>query len=273
MAATRALFRTVLRPVCAPLTAPGPLAARALGTAGGGVWLARARAHLAARDLGALGAQPRVAERAMEALTEARHEQCPRRSPVACGPWGSTAPLRRLAHLKARPAPARAGAPGEPPRSPGASRRPVRLVRTPPLRRSQPAALLRLLRAGADMTLRDAEGKTALQWAKEKGHAECVCAFEAAAREAKRAEIEAKVERAVAERAAAERAAAERAAEEAAAAREAAEAEAARAAAAKPAAAAEESEIVPDCRDCLVARDARRHRVGLARPLRVRWPA
>ena len=40
-----------------------------------------------------------------------------------------------------------------------------------------PAVVLRLLRAGADMTLRDVEGKTALQWAKEKGHAECVQAF------------------------------------------------------------------------------------------------
>ena len=58
----------------------------------------------------------------------------------------------------------------------------------------------------------------ALQLAKEKGHTECERAFEAAAREAKRAEIEAKVERAVAERAAAERVEAERAAEEAAAA-------------------------------------------------------
>jgi len=37
--------------------------------------------------------------------------------------------------------------------------------------------VLQLLRAGADMTLRDAEGKTALQWSKEKGHAECVQAF------------------------------------------------------------------------------------------------
>jgi len=32
----------------------------------------------------------------------------------------------------------------------------------------QPAVVLRLLRAGADMTLRDEEGKTALQMAKEK---------------------------------------------------------------------------------------------------------
>ena len=44
-------------------------------------------------------------------------------------------------------------------------------------KKRQPAALLRLLRAGADMTLRDVDGKTALQWAKEKGHAECVEAF------------------------------------------------------------------------------------------------
>ena len=42
---------------------------------------------------------------------------------------------------------------------------------------NRPAVVLRLLRAGADMTLRDAYGKTALQWAKEKGHAECVEAF------------------------------------------------------------------------------------------------
>ena len=33
----------------------------------------------------------------------------------------------------------------------------------------QPAVVLRLLRAGADMTLRDEEGKTALQMAEEKG--------------------------------------------------------------------------------------------------------
>ena len=42
---------------------------------------------------------------------------------------------------------------------------------------NRPAVLLRLLRAGADMTLRDAEGKTALQLAKEEGHAECLEAF------------------------------------------------------------------------------------------------
>ena len=42
---------------------------------------------------------------------------------------------------------------------------------------NRPAVVLRLLRAGADMTLRDVFGKTALQWAKEKGRAECVQAF------------------------------------------------------------------------------------------------
>ena len=42
---------------------------------------------------------------------------------------------------------------------------------------NRPAVVLRLLRAGADMTLRDAYGKTALQWAKEQGHPECVQAF------------------------------------------------------------------------------------------------
>ena len=42
---------------------------------------------------------------------------------------------------------------------------------------NRPAVVLRLLRAGADMTLRTAAGKTALQIAKEEGHAECVEAF------------------------------------------------------------------------------------------------
>ena len=42
---------------------------------------------------------------------------------------------------------------------------------------NRPAVVLRLLRAGADMTLRDAVGKTALQIAMEDGHAECVQAF------------------------------------------------------------------------------------------------
>jgi len=41
-----------------------------------------------------------------------------------------------------------------------------------------PAVVLRLLRAGADTTLRTASGKTALQLAKQKGHAECVRALE-----------------------------------------------------------------------------------------------
>ena len=36
--------------------------------------------------------------------------------------------------------------------------------------------MLRLLRAGADMALRK-DGKTALQFAKEMGHTECVTAF------------------------------------------------------------------------------------------------
>ena len=43
---------------------------------------------------------------------------------------------------------------------------------------NRPAVVLRLLRAGADMTLRDAAGRAALQIAKERGHAECVQAFE-----------------------------------------------------------------------------------------------
>merc|ERR1712091_313234 len=42
---------------------------------------------------------------------------------------------------------------------------------------NHPAVVLRLLRAGADMTLRSMEGETALQYAKEEGHAECVEAF------------------------------------------------------------------------------------------------
>ena len=41
---------------------------------------------------------------------------------------------------------------------------------------NHPAMVLRLLRAGADMTLRSS-GRTALQYAKEKGHTECVEAF------------------------------------------------------------------------------------------------
>ena len=82
---------------------------------------------------------------------------------------------------------------------------------------AQREALARLA-PPSDAAARTSGGETALQLAKEKGHAECERAFEAAAREAKRAEIEAKVERAVAERAAAERVEAERAAEEAAAA-------------------------------------------------------
>ena len=40
-----------------------------------------------------------------------------------------------------------------------------------------PAVVRRLLRAGADMAARSTSGKTALQWAKEQGHAECVEAF------------------------------------------------------------------------------------------------
>ena len=61
--------------------------------------------------------------------------------------------------------------------------------------RNRPAAVLRLLRAGADMTLR-AQGKTALQLAKERGHAECVQAFktylgEVAARRSKAPSAEA----------------------------------------------------------------------------------
>ena len=68
-----------------------------------------------------------------------------------------------------------------------------------------------MLRAGADAA-RTVDGKTALQWAKEKGHAECERALVAAAREAKRGEIEARVERAAAERVEAERAAEEAAA-------------------------------------------------------------
>ena len=36
-----------------------------------------------------------------------------------------------------------------------------------------PATVLRLLRAGADTKLRAADGKSALQMAKEQGHSEC----------------------------------------------------------------------------------------------------
>ena len=39
---------------------------------------------------------------------------------------------------------------------------------------NHPAVVLRLLLAGADMTLRSSGGRTALQYAKEKGHGECV---------------------------------------------------------------------------------------------------
>ena len=39
-------------------------------------------------------------------------------------------------------------------------------------------AVRRLLRAGADAAAHTVEGKTALQWAEEKGHAECVRTFE-----------------------------------------------------------------------------------------------
>ena len=42
---------------------------------------------------------------------------------------------------------------------------------------NQPAVVLRLLRAGADLTLRSFDGETALQMATEEGHAECVEAF------------------------------------------------------------------------------------------------
>ena len=49
---------------------------------------------------------------------------------------------------------------------------------------NRPAVVRRLLRAGADTAARTPDGRTALQWAKEKGHAECERAFEAAAREA-----------------------------------------------------------------------------------------
>merc|ERR1712086_626806 len=42
---------------------------------------------------------------------------------------------------------------------------------------NQPA-VRRLLRAGADAAARTVDGETALQWAEEKGHAECVRALE-----------------------------------------------------------------------------------------------
>ena len=42
---------------------------------------------------------------------------------------------------------------------------------------NHPAVVLRLLRAGADMKLRNSSGNTALQWAKVKGHTECGEAF------------------------------------------------------------------------------------------------
>ena len=39
------------------------------------------------------------------------------------------------------------------------------------------AIVRRLLRAGADIKLRDADGRSALRFATEKGHAECVAAI------------------------------------------------------------------------------------------------
>ena len=59
-----------------------------------------------------------------------------------------------------------------------------------------PVVVLQLLRAGADMALRTAAGKTALQMAKEKGHTECVAAVrtylgEVAAARSKAAAVEA----------------------------------------------------------------------------------
>ena len=51
----------------------------------------------------------------------------------------------------------------------------------------QPAVMLFLLQAGADASMRDSDGRTALQLAKEKGHTECERTLEAAAREAEAA--------------------------------------------------------------------------------------